>query len=188
MVAKIFIITGGIASGKTFLLKFISSLGYSTFNSDLIVKKLLADKKFLLEENNINLENYKEKILQEAGFLEKLEKLLYPEIARERALWLERELEKNKFLFIEVPLLFEKFPQGLILGYPYEIISTVAGLKLQRKRAIKRGVKPELLEFLLAKQVSDQVRLAKSNLIIYTSQSKRKVKKLIKKIINVSTN
>ena len=185
--AKIFIITGGIASGKSFLLKFLSRRGYSTFSSDLIVKKLLKDEKFLLVKG-LGGKISAERVIAEEGLLSQLEEAFYPKIAQERALWLEKEYYKDQILFIEIPLLFEKFSSQKVLHYPYEIISTIATLELQRKRALKRGIKPELLEFLLARQVSNSERLAKSNWIIYTSQSKRKVKKAIKQIIYVSTH
>jgi dephospho-CoA kinase len=187
MLKQISIITGGIGSGKSFLLNFLSRLGYSTFSSDLIVKKLLADKNFLLEAG-LGPGPFQERILKEAKLLDKLEEACYPEIKKEREAWLQKEVPKGQLIFIEIPLFFEKYSHNKPLDWPFSVISTIAGIKLQKARVLKRGIKVELLDFLLSRQVSDEIRLAKSDYIIYTSESKKKVKKAIKKILNVTTN
>jgi dephospho-CoA kinase len=187
MLKQISIITGGIGSGKSFVLNFLSRLGYSTFSSDLIVKKLLSDKNFLLEAG-LGEGPFQERILQEAKLLDKLEEAFYPVIKKEREAWLQKEVPKGQLIFIEIPLFFEKYSNTKPLDSAFSVISTVAGIKLQKARVLKRGIKSELLDFLVSRQVSDEIRLAKSDYIIYTSESKKQVKKAIKKILNVTTN
>ena len=162
-------------------------MGYSTFNSDLVVRKLLSDKNFLFRKG-LGDGPFQERILKEEGLLLQLEEALYPEIAKERDKWLTKELPNKKPLFIEIPLLFEKYSQVPPISLPFSIISVITGIKLQRARVLKRGIKVELLNYLLARQVSDEIRLAKSDYIIYTCQSKQKVKQAIKKILHVTAN
>jgi dephospho-CoA kinase len=106
-------ITGNIASGKTTALKYLSSLGFKTINSDEIVNKIWSDKEFnkiISNEYNVNLEDRKSKkrffnkIYENPILRKEIEDRIHPKVFSEIETNLQNEMG---IIFIEMPLLYE---------------------------------------------------------------------------------
>jgi dephospho-CoA kinase len=116
-------ITGGIGAGKTEALKAFARRGVPTVSSDDIVHRLLRDDDGV---RRVLLERFGERVLDEAGHVDRaaiagivfadrealvwLESLLHPLVVREYLAWREclRRLPEPPALCVaEVPLLYE---------------------------------------------------------------------------------
>ena len=108
---KIIGITGSIASGKTTVANLLAGKKYPLFSADMVVSKLYEKKSF----NKILIQKFKlrrkEKIkdqikliLRNKNILNKLETIIHPIVRKEMINFLKN---KNKILFLEIPLLIE---------------------------------------------------------------------------------
>ena len=112
-------LTGGIASGKSFVVKYLKKIKIPSHDSDrsidLLYKK--PSKVFLkyLEKNNfgaavkngkINKSIIKEDIFKNPGKRTKIEFFLHKYVGEERKNFLKQHTNK-KIVFLDIPLLFE---------------------------------------------------------------------------------
>lgn len=113
-------ITGGIASGKTQVLKIFKKIGSYTLSSDDIVHTLLKkNKKIKLQvikefgsnivtKGTINRKKLANIVFENVEKLYKLEKILHPQVLKEIAKEYLRVKNKSyNFFVVEMPLLFE---------------------------------------------------------------------------------
>lgn len=182
-------ITGKIGSGKSTISELLVKLGYKVFESDkevsllfnnnTIIKKVIAlfDNKIdkLVNSNGsinkIALGNY---VFSNKSELTKLEKIIHPLISQKKEEFIQLE-SKQKILFFDIPLLFEKklFEEFNFIIYLY------IDKKTQLKRVIKRkGMTEEKFDRIYRSQRHD----LKSNsrfisLKLDTSKSKSSTKK-----------
>ena len=77
-------ITGNIGSGKSEVIKFLSSVGYKCISSDQIIKSLYQNNQsrdYILKRIGVANKNYKEEIIKRLAdpiFNRKLKKVIYP--------------------------------------------------------------------------------------------------------------
>lgn len=175
----LFVITGGIASGKSFVLNFMKSIGCKTLSSDELAKEIMSREDFPIK-------NPRQTIEEDFTVLDQIETIVHKEIQLIRENWLQDNIKHNYHLAIEIPLFFEKNLAQKLHAYNPIIISTVCGLQRQIQRVKKRPQKPsnELLNFILNRQTNDAERVARSHFIIYT-YSKSVAKKQIRKILKI---
>ncbi len=109
-------VTGGIGSGKSFVMNLISKLGYPTVSCDCVYAELLAEEKFVLEvckemqveplyvngKVALNKKLISEKVFYDKEMLNKLNSLTHKTIF-DRLF----SLSFDGLAFYEVPLLFE---------------------------------------------------------------------------------
>lgn len=140
-------ITGGIASGKSYIGRYLNRFGFIRIDADAIVDDLIRGddaKNLIVEEfgidilnlNNkgINKEKLREKVLGSQEALSKLENILHP-MVNEKINTLIKQIKKstNKSIIVEMPLLFEKeFICSDIT------IATFVDLNTQKSRALMR--------------------------------------------------
>ena len=176
-------LTGGIASGKSFVIKYIKELRIPSHDSDksidLLYKK--PSKNFLnyLEKNNfgraikngkIKKNLVKEDIFNNRDKREKLEIFLHKYVYQERKKFLKIN-NKRKIIFLDIPLLFEKKLQNECDF----VCSTIASLKTREKRALqRRGMNKALFKLIVKTQVKNTERRLRSNFIINTEGTRAK--------------
>lgn len=116
-------ITGGIASGKSTVVKQLQQLGQQVLSADHLIKEIyLLDEIILFIRNNkpsvfekekINFASLRNETFNDATFKLQLETLLYSKLPE--VFWLNyKKLTPATFFFYEVPLLFEKKLQHLV--------------------------------------------------------------------------
>lgn len=186
---KVMIVTGGIASGKSFVLEMMEKLGYPIMQSDTIAKQIMEQPSFLDQIKKIlgkEEVDIKHEIESDSKVLDIIEKIIHPEIATIRQKFINKSHKNNLLPVIEIPLFFEKNIHETLLQYNLVVISTICGRELQITRAKTRSkaISDKLLKIVLSRQIDDQDRLVRSNFVVYTSLDKSVVKKQLISILN----
>jgi len=186
---KVIVITGGIASGKSYIINILKDLGYPTMQSDNIANNIMQESWFLDKMKNILGREHldiKQIIEDDSKVLDIIEGIIHPEIANFRQRFIDDAHSNNLLPIIEIPLFFERNISKTLLQYQLYTISTICGRKLQIKRAKGRhkSISDKMLDIIFARQIDDKKRLAMSDFIIYTSLDKSVVKKQLITIFN----
>ena len=185
-------ITGQIGTGKSFVSDVLKSWGYAVYESDLEVKKLYNNPKFvnkILSEFKNSIENIetengkidKEKlslyVFDNKENLGKLEKIVHPILQKRQIEFIKTHKGNNK-LFFDIPLLFQK---KLHLNFDF-IIYTTASKKIQKDRVMKRPKMTYGLFRKILKHQNIENKLIDEfvSLIIDTSRDKKQSKSELK--------
>ena len=172
-------ITGSLASGKTTASRILSYKRGPLFSADIEVQKLYKSKNFKLIiikkfgfKNKKNIKkSLKELIINNPKNLEKLEKIIHPQVRKKMRKF--TFLNKNKkILFYEIPLLIEsklmKFFDVLIF------IKSNKQLRLKRFKA-KRGDK-KLFNLLNKKQMSEKNKIKFCDYVVVNEKNLKVLK------------
>ena len=188
-------LTGGIASGKTTISKFLKNKRYPVHDSDAVVKKIYSNPRpdFLKHLKSINLSDsikgkkvsknrIREEIFNNKIKKRKLEKFIHNEVRRSRELFIKKHKNtKKKVLILDIPLLFES-RLSHICDY---IILLCAPKKTKILRAMARkGMKKNIILKILKNQLSDSYKKKKSDFVINTSKTKNHSFKVILGVIS----
>ena len=148
-------ITGSIASGKTTVAHILAGKKYPLFSADKTVSDLYKKKnfvkilirKFKLNENKNNKEQIKLILKKNKKKIHELESIIHPLVRKKMKIFLKK---KNKFLFLEIPLLIE----SKLKKYFDKIIFVDAKKKIRLKRYLKRNGKKKTFNLLNNRQLS----------------------------------
>ena len=189
---NIIVITGGIATGKSTILKQFNFVGANTFSSDEMVEDIYnKDNSFFLkikklypqaiENGKINKRNLSNLAFKNKKVLNNLEQIIYPKLIRKRKKLIKVSFLNNiSTIVFEIPLLFEKNIDkefGLI-------VTTTCNKKLQERRYLKRkNSNLNKFKFIDNKFFESSKRLKNSDYIINTGNGMNHSLLLIKKII-----
>ena len=182
-------ITGGISTGKTFVLNYLKSKNFKTISCDKINKRLLKEgnanykiilkffgNNILLNNNKIDKKKLKNFIFNDLNVRQKIEKKLHKNIINEIIL----KYKKNKITFVEMPLLFEGKFENLF----DKIILVCCSKKIQLERLKRRDkIDDREAKKIINLQFSQNKKKEKSDFVINSSYSKKKVINIIEKII-----
>jgi dephospho-CoA kinase len=187
---KVIVITGGIASGKSYIMKLMSDFGYPTIKSDDIARDIMKQEDFLSSIRQIlGKESFelKEEIESNEKLLDIIETMIYPHIDKIRREFIEECHGKNLVPAIEIPLFFEKSIRDNLSDYDLVVISAICGKEVQMTRAAIRNknISSKLLNIIISRQISDEERVARSNFVIYTLSKKSVVKKQLNEILRL---
>lgn len=180
-------ITGSFAVGKSFILQFLSSMGYSVFSCDDYVKKLYEDKKTQeLVENTIsglgefNKVKLAQIIYNDEKERKRLEEIIHPKV-RAAVKDFEEQNKDKGLLFTEVPLLFEK-------NFDKHFSYSLCVYCLEETRIFRgqsgRGVSPEIFEKIKEIQLPQEEKKKRADFIVDGELSDDKIKVELQKIIN----
>ena len=188
-------LTGGIATGKSTISKFLTKKGFVVHDSDLVVKKLYLKpnkglfniiKKiglsYAIKNNKVDKNIIREEIFSNRNKKKTLEKFIHNEVRKSRDHFITKhKKKKTKILFFDIPLLFEA-KLTHICDY---IILLYAPKKIKIERALKRkNINKEAVIKILKNQIDDKIKKKKSDYIINTSKPKKHSFKMILKVIS----
>lgn len=197
--SKIYGITGGIATGKSFISEIIKNKGYQVFDADKIARKVSESKTILkkisdkfgeevVKNNQIDRQLLGEIVFGNKKKLDELNEIMLPVIETEITGIIEDVHKKldNKPYFIEIPLLFEQ-------GYEKKLDKTIVIFvdeKTQLQRLISRD---EIDKKFAEKKISSQMSLAekvkKADYVIDNSSSQEVLEQMIdQRLIELNTN
>ena len=187
-------LTGGIASGKTTIVKLLKKNKLAVQDSDFVVGGIYSKPKtkFITYLKKINLgkslkgKKIDKKIIREEIFnntkkRKLLESYIHTEVKKARNIFLKKHKQKKtKIVFLDIPLLFEnkleKICDFTILFY--------SPLKTRKKRAIRRrGMQKKTLEKIIKSQLSDKIKKKKADFVVNTSVNKSRCFNRVLKII-----
>ena len=192
-------LTGGIASGKTTIVKLLKKNRLAVQDSDLVVEDiyLKPKTKFTNYLKKINLgkslkgKKIDKKIIREEIFSDTkkrklLESYIHAEVKKARNVFLKKHSQKKtKIVFLDIPLLFEnkleKICDFTILFY--------APLTIRKKRAIRRrGMQKTILKKIIKSQLNDKIKKKKADFVVSTSINKSRSFSEVLKIIESIKN
>lgn len=176
--AKVVAITGGICTGKSFVLEELKKKNYPVFSCDDEIRDIRESnqeiKKQILEEfpeEKGDSKKIQNTIFNSEAKKKKLESILYPALEERRQKFLHQN--KGKIVFIEVPLLYEN---GKEKQYD-KVVVVSCSPETQKQRAIKRGINIVVLEKIMNSQLSTEEKATKADYLINTELDFEKTKR-----------
>ena len=193
-------LTGGLASGKSFIADQFVRFKIPVFDADLEVHKLLiSDKEIFFKINEIFPKATSggfvdKKILGKEVFdnkkqLQKLEEIIYPKLQKQENLFLKNcRKNRKKIAVLNIPLLFEKG------GYKrcHKTIAVVASVRVQFYRYKNRFLLEEInnedliydrFKKIIKNQTNNLRRKSQADYIIYNGLDKGFAVKQLKHLL-----
>lgn len=171
-------LTGSIGMGKSTVARMFAERGVPVFDADAAVHRLqgrggrlVAEIEALFPDTTgpagVNRTALGEAVLGDTVKLKRLEALVHPAVAEERALFLAEHAEAPLVLF-DIPLLFETGGEARV----DKVAVVSAPVDVQRARVLARpGMTAERFESILARQTPDAEKRARANFVIATDLS-----------------
>jgi dephospho-CoA kinase len=168
-------LTGSIGMGKSTAANYLRSKGIPVLDADAVVHRLYeGDAVAPIEaafpgtavDGTVDRAKLSTALIAAPSRFAELEAIVHPLVrAAERAWLQERAAENTSLAVLEIPLLFETGGDALVDA----TIVVSASPELQRSRLLKRGLAPEKLDSLLARQMSDADKRARAEFVVDTS-------------------
>ena len=171
-------LTGGIASGKSTVSKYLAEKGFNIYDADKIAKDISEKKsvqeeiiltfgnKILDENRNIDRKKLKEIVFEDKEKLKQLNAIIHPKVID-----FYKELkEKNtdEIIIFDVPLLFESG----IDKFCDKILVVISDYEIQLNRIVERDkIDRELAEKIIKSQLSNEERIKKADVVIENNSS-----------------
>jgi dephospho-CoA kinase len=163
-------ITGGAASGKSFVLEILREHGLRTISADAVVAALWNDPairqraaKAIGLDEPFDAAAVRAKILSDPAARRRLNAVFHAPVIR--------QILESGADFAEIPLLIETCSQRLFGG----VWLVTCGIDLQRQRLAERGLSGDQIDQILGSQLDDAVRAQFSDEIIRTNESRERV-------------
>ena len=189
---QVIAVTGGIGTGKSFILHCFKHLKFYTYSYDQVIttiyekggagQQLLAQHfPQVLINDCVSKAKLGELVFSDREKLKLLESLIHPLIRDNFFNYLAIMRKKsNRSIVVEIPLLFES-------KHPYRfdlIISAIAPYEIQQQRVLSRkGMTQEKFDAIIAKQVNNDFRKSNSDYLIFTDINKHHTYKQIKHLL-----
>ena len=171
-------LTGGIASGKSTVSKYLVEKGFKVYDADRIAKDISEKKsvqeeiiltfgdKILDENGNIDRKKLKEIVFGDKEKLKRLNAIIHPKVID-----FYKELkEKNtdEIIIFDVPLLFESG----IDKFCDKILVVISDYEIQLNRIVERDkIDRELASKIIKSQLSNEERIKKADVVIENNSS-----------------
>jgi dephospho-CoA kinase len=165
-------LTGGIAAGKSEVLRLLGELGAATLSTDEVVHELLATDELrallterwgerVAPEGRIDRGRIAGIVFEEPGELAWLESVLHPRVGERVLSWRSQLGDGVEVAVIEVPLLFE----GRMAEIFDATIAVVAEDGVRERRAAERGT--GALEGRSARQLSQEEKAELAHHVVH---------------------
>jgi len=148
--SKVILCTGGIGSGKSFVMKALSALGVPSFDTDSCAKELYeSDKNIvsaiasiagdeILTDGKVNRRSLAAKIFKDKELLAKVEEIVHPEVLRKFEKW--KGSVPSEVVAIESAILLQK---PALRGIPDFILYIDAPVEERIARVGRRDILPK---------------------------------------------
>lgn len=174
-------LTGGIASGKSTVTKYLNSLGYKVIDFDKLSREVLTNKfvikelaitfgDYIIENDKVNRSRLAKIIFSDRYARERLNGIMHPRIYMKATRELKK-LNNEKIVFLDIPLLFESknsYPKFYSQINETWVIS--ANEYVQRTRLMLRDqITLEEAEGKIKSQLKLQLKEKLADVIIYNN-------------------
>jgi dephospho-CoA kinase len=183
-------LTGSIGMGKSTVARMFAEEGVPVFDADAAVHALQGPAGALVAvieaafpgttgPAGVNRSTLAERVLAEPAALQRLEALVHPAVALERAAFLAAQAG-SPVVVLDIPLLFEK--GGAELVDKVAVVS--ADPEVQRIRTLARpGMTAEKFLRILAHQLPDAEKRARADFVIQTDCSLDETRASVRRIL-----
>ncbi len=183
-------LTGSIGMGKSSVAAMFAEEGVPVFDADAAVHRLQGPAGTLVDAieaafpgttgmQGVDRGALAERVLAEAEALRRLEALVHPAVAKERADFLA-DNQAASLVLLDIPLLFEA--GGAAQVDRIAVVSAPA--EIQRARVLARpAMSEEKLELILARQMPDAEKRARADFTIPTGCTLEETKAAVRRII-----
>jgi dephospho-CoA kinase len=183
-------LTGSIGMGKSTVARMFADEGVPVFDADAAVHRLQGPAGALVAEieaafpgttgpEGVDRSTLAERVLAEPAALQRLEALVHPAVALERAAFLAAHAGAP-VVVLDIPLLFEK--GGAELVDRVAVVS--ADPEVQRMRTLARpGMSAEKYLRILAYQLPDAEKRARADFVIPTDCSLDETRASVRRIL-----
>ncbi len=188
-------ITGGIGTGKSTFSKEVKKRKLKLLDSDNIVYEIYKNpkKEFKshlnkiglgksIKKNKINKKIIGDIIFSNKEIRSKLEKYIFKIVRNKRSDFIKREKrKKTKFIFIDIPLLFENN-----LHQNFDIVISIISSKKDRFKRLKKSKNLSIKKFnmIIKSQTTDIIRKKNSNIVIYNNSNINNYMNKINNVLN----
>ena len=162
-------ITGSFASGKSYLLNLLNEEGFKTFSSDKFVGDLYKQQNIqgqILELipgiANFDTKEIAKKIYSDDDIRKKIEALIHPLILK-HILDFKKDHKNEKFVFVEVPLLFEV---GWENYFDYTITAFCSSESRLKHAKSKANFDKDIYDRLEKIQLPQEEKIARADFVI----------------------
>ena len=168
-------LTGSIGMGKSTTAAMFSERGFPVWDADQAVHRLYspggaavgpvsAAFPGALKDGAIDRDALKSALGDDRAALSRLEAIVHPLVARDRADFLDRHQDSALIVF-DIPLMFEGGSDKSMDGVA--VVSTDA--ETQRARVLARpGMTPQMFQMILSRQMPDAEKRARADWVIPT--------------------
>lgn len=183
-------LTGSIGMGKSTVAAMFADEGVPVFDADAAVHRLQGPEGRLVAAiethfpgttgpAGVDRTSLAERVLGDSAGLRRLEALVHPAVAEERAAFLAAHQDAPVVL-LDIPLLFEKGGAAAV-----DRIAVVSAPEaVQRARVLARpGMTPEKFERILALQMPDAEKRARADFVIPTGGPIEETRASVRRIL-----
>ncbi len=184
-------LTGGIAMGKSTVAAVIRRAGIPVFDADRTVHllqraggeavapiaRLCPDA---VADGAVDRTRLRRAVARDPALLAALERIIHPMVRSRQQRFLARaRAARAPFAVLDVPLLFEAGGDRLC-----DLVVTVsAPAQVQRQRVRRRGVMDDEAGRIIARQMDDRERRARSDIVIRTGLSRHHAAMQVRRLI-----
>jgi dephospho-CoA kinase len=189
---KVLGLTGGIGMGKSTAANTFRRLRVPVFDADAAVHWLQArggaavrpiEAAFpgTTRDGHVDREALRARVLGDPAALKRLEAIVHPLVRRaERAFLAAARRRGEGVVVLDIPLLFETGGERRL----DEVIVVTAPAAVQRTRVLRRkGMTPERLSAILARQMPDALKRKKADYLVQTGLSRHAAQRQIRAIM-----
>lgn len=189
-----FACTGGIGTGKSYVVRIFSALGIPAYIADDRAKELYnTDKNILVKlvetlgeeiliDGKLQKSVMAQKIFSNKDLLNKVNQIVHPRLLEDFYDWREEQMRNGVRIIIFESAIFLETPIFHLIAD--KVIVVTAPMDVRMKRIVKRDkISEELVKQRINRQWNDDRRLKKADYIIYTD-GKRPVLPQVLQIID----
>jgi dephospho-CoA kinase len=190
---KVIGLTGSIGMGKSETARMFAKLGMTVLDSDQVVHELYARDGRAVEPVSrafpasrvadiIDRQKLANLVLDNPEALKKLEAIVHPLVQETQQAFIQKmQAQNKKFVILEIPLLFETGAQKRL----DKTILVSASPGQQRQCVLARpNMDEDKFNYILARQMPDEEKRKKADIIIDTSADLETTFRQVKKIVS----
>lgn len=176
--AQTVVCTGGIGSGKSYVIKIFQNFGVPAYISDNRAKELYTENQKLsiglmnilgndiFEDGKLRRDIMASRIFSDSSLLQKVNSLVHPFVLEDFIMWKSRmERDGHKLVLLESAIYLES---SVFKGSADYVVVVTAPEQLRVKRVAQRdGVSQKEVMERISKQMAESDRLSRADFIIF---------------------
>jgi dephospho-CoA kinase len=187
-------LTGSIAMGKTTTARLFAEAGVAVHDADATVHKLYegvaagaieAAFPGSTRDGKVDRALLGQQVVGNPPALQKLEAIVHPMVREAETRFLaEAEAAGAKVAVLDIPLLYETGGERRVDA----VVVVSAPADVQRARVLERGLSPERLEALLARQMPDAEKRRRADFVVDSSKGIEHARAQVQSILAAIAN